>query len=76
MQELFNKVKSNLSREKINEIRKKLYRKEPVYNFWKKKEQKGSLTNRERRLLKNIDIYLKNLKKNLEKLQKYSATMA
>ena len=74
MQELFNKVKSNLSREKINEIRKKLYRKEPVYNFWKKKEQKGSLTNRERRLLKNIDIYLKNLKKNLEKLQKYSAT--
>ena len=33
MQELFNKVKSNLSREKINEIRKKLYRKEPVYNF-------------------------------------------
>ena len=30
MQELFNKVKSNLSREEINEIRKKLYRKEPV----------------------------------------------
>ena len=25
-------------------------------------------------MLKNIDIYLKNLKKNLEKLQKYSAT--
>ena len=71
---LFNEVKSNLSREEINEIRKKLRRKEAVYNFLKKKEQKGSLTNREKRALKNIDRYLKNLKKVLEKLQKYSIT--
>ena len=71
---LFNEVKSNLSREEINEIRKKLRRNEAVYNFLKKKEQKGSLTNREKRVLKNIDRYLKNLKKDLEKLQKYSIT--
>ena len=58
----------------INEIRKKTHRKEAVYNFLKKKEQKGSLTNREKRVLKNIDRYLKNLKKDLEKLQKYSIT--
>ena len=61
---LFNGVKSNLFCEQINEIRKKLRRKEVVYNFLKKKEQKGSLTNREKRVLKNIGRYLKNLKKN------------
>ena len=71
---LFNEVKSNLSREEINKIRKKLHRKEAVYNFLKKKDQKGSLTNREKRVLNNIDRYLKNLKKDLEKLQKYSIT--
>ena len=71
---LFNEVKSNLSREEINEIRKKLRKKEAVYNFLKEKEQKDSLANRENRVLKNIDRYLKNLKKDLEKLQKYSIT--
>ena len=64
---LFNEVKSNLSREEINEIRKKLHRKEAVYDFLKKKEQKCSVTNREKRVLKNIGRYLKNLKKDLEK---------
>ena len=39
--------------------------------FLKEKEQKDSLTNREKRALKNIDRYIKNLKKDLEKLQKY-----
>ena len=71
---LFNEVKSNLSPEEINEIRKKLRKKEAVYNFLKEKEQKDSLANRENRVLKNIDRYLKNLKKDLEKLQKYSIT--
>ena len=37
----------------------------------KEKEQEGSLTNREKRMLKNIEKYLKNFKKDLEKLQKY-----
>ena len=42
------------------------------YNFLKEKEQEGSLTNRQKRVLKNIDRYLKNFKKDFEKLQKYS----
>ena len=37
---LLNEVKSNLSREEINEIRKKLHRKEAVYTFLKKKRAK------------------------------------
>ena len=37
---LFNEVKSNLSREETNEIRKKLHKKEAVYDFLKEKEQK------------------------------------
>ena len=71
---LFNEVRSNFSREETNEIREKLHKKESVYNFLKEKEQEGSLTNRQKRVLKNIDRYLKNFKKDLEKLQKYSIT--
>ena len=65
---------SNLSREETNKIREKLHKKESVYIFLKEKEQEGSLTNRQKRVLKNIDRYLQNFKKNLEKLQKYSIT--
>ena len=71
---LFNEVRSNLSREETNEIREKLHKKESVYNFLKEKEQEGSLINRQKSVLKNIDMYLKNFKKDLEKLQKYSIT--
>ena len=60
-----------LLRKETNEIRKKIYKKEFIYNLLKGKEQEGSLTNREKRMLKNIDKYLKNLKNFLEKLQKY-----
>ena len=67
---LFNERRSNLLRKETNKIRKKLNRKEVVHNFLKKKEQKDSLTNREKRVLKNIDRYFKNFKKYLEKLQK------
>ena len=63
---LLNERRSNLLRKETNEIRKKLYKKEVVYNFLKEKEQKGSLTNREKRVLKNIDRYFKNFKKDLE----------
>ena len=56
-------------------IREKLYKKETVYNFLMEKD---SLTNKEKKVLKNIDWYLKNismhlknLKKKFEKLQKY-----
>ena len=43
---LLNERSSNLLRKETNEIRKKLYKKEVVYNFLKEKEQKGSLTNK------------------------------
>ena len=68
---LFNERKSNLFCKETNEIRKKLHKKEAVYNFLKEEEQKGSLTNKEKKVLKNIDKYLKNFKNDLEKLQKY-----
>ena len=67
---LFDERRSNLLRKETNKIRKKLNRKEVVHNFLKKKEQKDSLTNREKRVLKNIDRYFKNFKKYSEKLQK------
>ena len=69
--DLLNECRSNLSLKETNEIRKKLYKKEAVYNFLKEKEQNGSLTNEEKKVLKNIDKYLKNFKNDLEKLQKY-----
>ena len=76
--ELFNELRSNLSNEEKKRIRKELYKKEVVYNFLKEKEQEGSLTNKEKKVLKNIDKYLKNismhlknLKKHFKKLQKY-----
>ena len=75
---LFDDVRNNLSHEETKRIRKKLYKKEVVYNFLKEKEQEGSLKNKEKKVLKNIDRYLKNisthlknLKKHFKKLQKY-----
>ena len=68
---LLNERRSNLLRKETNGIRKKLNKKEAVHNFLKEKEQKGSLTSRENRVLRNIDRYLKNFKKDLDKLQKY-----
>ena len=67
---LFNELRSNLSHEEINRIRKKLYKKEAVYNFLKEKEQEGSLTNKEKKVLKNIGRYPKNIAKHLKNLKK------
>ena len=58
IRKLFNELRSNLSREERNRIRKKLDKKEYIYNFLKKKEQEGSLTNIQRRVLRNIERYL------------------
>ena len=41
VRELFNEVRSNLYREEINRIWKKLLRIEAVYNVLKEEEQKG-----------------------------------
>ena len=68
---LFNELRSNLSREEINRIREKLYKKEVVYNFLKEKEQKGSLTNSQKNVLRNIERYLKNSGMYLKNFKKY-----
>ena len=57
VRKLFNDTRSNLSREETKRTRKKLYRKETVYNILREKEQKGSLTNKEKKLLKNVGRY-------------------
>ena len=59
VRKLFNGLRSNLSHGEINRIREKLYKKEAVYNFLKEKEQEGSLTNKEKKVLKNIGRYPK-----------------
>ena len=68
VRELFNEIRSNLSHEEINKIRKKLYRKEDVYNFLKEKDD---LTDSEKNVLKYIGKYIKKLNNDLKKLQKY-----
>ena len=72
---LFNELRSNLSREEINKIRKKLYEKEDASIFFKEKEQKGSLTNRQKNVSKNINRYLKNTGKHLKNLKKHFKTL-
>ena len=69
VRKLFNDLRSNLSREEINRIREKLYKQEAVYNFLKEKEQEGSLTNKEKKVLKNIGRYPKNIAKHLKNLK-------
>ena len=60
---VLNELRSNLSCEETKRIRKKLYKKEAVYNFLMEKD---SLTNKEKKILKNIDRYLKNISTNLK----------
>ena len=56
---LLNEIRSNLSREETKRIRDKLYKKEATYSFLKEKE---NLTNKENKVLKNIDRYPKNIR--------------
>ena len=69
--EPFNELRGNLLRKETNRIRKELYKKEVVHNFLKEKEQEGSLTDKEKNVLKNIGRYLKKLNNDLKKLLKY-----
>ena len=71
VRKLFNDVRNNLFNEETKRIRKKLYEKEAVYNFLKEKEQEGTITNKQKNVLKNINRYLKKLDSDLRKLQKY-----
>ena len=65
---LFNERRSNLLLKETNEIRKKLHKKETVYNSLKEKD---SLTNKGKIVLKNIDKYLKKLNNDSKKLYNY-----
>ena len=74
VRKLFNNVRNNLSREEINKTREKLRGIEAVYSVLKDKENKGSLTSRQKnmlfndeRYLKNIIIHFKNLKRHFKK---------
>ena len=68
VRELFNEVRSNLSRQETKRIRKELYKNEAVYTFLKEKD---GLTDKEKIVLKNIGKYLKKLNIDLKKLNKY-----
>ena len=43
---------------------------EAVYSVLKKKEQKGSLTSRQKNMLRNDERYPKNISKHLKNLKK------
>ena len=68
VRELFNELRSNLSRKETKRIRNELYKKESIYSFLKEKD---GLTDKEKIVLKNIGKYLKKLNNDLKKLQKY-----
>ena len=72
VRKLFNERRNNFLPKETKRIRKRLYKKEADYNFLKEKGQEGRLTNKQRKVLKNIDRYLKNFKKDLKKIQKIS----
>ena len=67
VRKLFNEVRSNLLNKEKDNIRTGLDKKETVYNFLKEKEQEGSLTNKEKNVLKEIGRYIKNKTKYLKK---------
>ena len=71
VRKLFNDVRNNLSHEETKRIRKKLHRIEAVYSVLKEKEQKGSLTSRQKNMLWNDERYLKNISKHLKNLKKH-----
>ena len=71
VRKLFNELRSNLSHEETKRIRKKLRRIEAVYSVLKEKEQKGSLTSRQKNMLRNDEGYLKNISKHLKNLKKH-----
>ena len=66
---LLNEFRNNLSREETKRIRRKLHRIEAVHNVLKEKEQKESLTSRQKNMLRNDEGYLKNISKHLKNLK-------
>ena len=68
---LFHDVRSNLSNNETERIRRKLYKKEAASRFLKEKEQDGTLTNRQKNVVKNIAKYVKNISAYLKKFGKH-----
>ena len=71
VRKLFNDVRNNLFNEETKRIRKELHKKEADYTFLKGKEQEGTITNKQKNVLKNINRYLTKLNSDLRKLRKY-----
>ena len=71
VRELFTEIRGSLSREETKRIRKKLRRIEAVYNVLKEREQKGSLTSRQKNMLRDDEKYLKNISKYLKNLKTF-----
>ena len=67
---LFDDVRSNFSNNKKKVIRRKLYKKNQP-DIFSKKENDGTLTDRQRNVLKNIARYSKNISKHLKNLSKH-----
>ena len=63
---LLNELRSNLSHEETKRIREKLCRIEAVHNVLKEKEQKNSLTSRQKNMLRNDEKFLKKISKRLK----------
>ena len=68
---MLDDVRSNLSNNEKMVIRRKLYKKEAASHFFKERENDGTLTDRQRNLLKNIDRYSKNISKYFKNLSKH-----
>ena len=63
---LLNELRSNLSHEETKRIREKLCRIEAVHNVLKEKEQKNSLTSRQKNMFRNDEKFLKKISKRLK----------
>ena len=68
---LFDDVRGNLSNNEKKVIRRKIYKKKAASHFFKEKENDGTLTDRQRNVLKNIARYTKNISKHLKSLSKH-----
>ena len=71
VRKLFNDLRSNLSSKETKRIRKKLYKKEAGSHFFKEEEQDGTLTNRQKNVIKNIARYIKNISRHLKNYGKH-----
>ena len=71
VRKLFNELRSNLSSKETKRIRKRLYKKEAASHFLKEKEQDGTLTNRQKNVIKNIARYIKNISMHLKNFGKH-----